>query len=268
MQMRICAYDPLSTEWQIWIPTQGSGSEDIKIASVITTFCAGLSAATNVQPQPGPKPQNIGIALFKGWQPLDVFGPIEAFWGLGTSQPINIYLLSEDGVSSEIKPYTPFATNSNTSATVLTGYSYANPPPLDVLLVPGGVGTRNDAGVAPVITFVKEVYPSLQYIISVCTGASILARAGLLDGKRATTNKRAWAFVTQFGQRVRWNPKARYIRDRNVWTTSGVSAGVDGVLGWIEYVWGSAVATGVENGMEWNRVGANDDKFGKLYGLW
>ncbi|KAF3935468.1 hypothetical protein ABW20_dc0109799 [Dactylellina cionopaga] len=239
----------------------------MKLTAVVTLLSAALAVATN-DPQPGPKPKNIGIALFRGWQPMDVFGPIEAIWGLGLSQPINLYLLDEDGDTAMIKPLTPFATNSNTSATVLVDYTFANAPALDVLIVPGGVGTRNQPNVQAVIDYVKEVYPSLQYLISVCTGASILARAGILDGKRATTNKRSWAFVTQFGERVRWQPKARYVRDGNVWTTSGISAGVDGVLGWIEYVWGSNISTDVTNVMEWNKVGANDDKFGKLYGLW
>ncbi|KAK6333967.1 hypothetical protein TWF696_002478 [Orbilia brochopaga] len=239
----------------------------MKVAAIAAVLSAALAAATN-GPIDGPKPRDIGIALFRGWQPMDVFGPIEALWGLGLSQPINIYLIDEDGGTSEIKPLTPFATNSNTSATVLVDYTFASAPPLDVLIVPGGAGTRNQANVQPVIDYVAAVYPSLQYLISVCTGASILARAGVLDGKRATTNKRSWAFVTQFGQRVRWQPKARYVRDRNIWTTSGISAGVDGVLGWIEYVWGSNVSTEVTNVMEWNKVGANDDKFGKLYGLW
>ncbi|EPS41604.1 hypothetical protein H072_4483 [Dactylellina haptotyla CBS 200.50] len=239
----------------------------VRVSGFITALCATLAMAT-VEPQPGPKPKNIGIALFRAWQPMDVFGPIEALWGLGLSQPINIYLIDEDGDTAMIKPFTPFATQSNTSATVLVDYTFANAPQLDVLIVPGGVGTRNEANMAPVIAYVKAVYPSLQYIISVCTGASVLARAGILDGKRATTNKRSWAFVTQFGERVRWQPKARYVRDRNVWTTSGISAGVDGVLGWIEYVWGTNVSTDVTNVMEWNKVGANDDKFGKLYGLW
>ncbi|KAF3941619.1 hypothetical protein ABW19_dt0209361 [Dactylella cylindrospora] len=232
---------------------------------MLTTF--GIAVATN-GPIDGPKPKNIGIALFRAWQPMDVFGPIEALWGLGTMIPVNLYLIDEDGGNSTTKGVMPMASGANVSATVLVDATFSSPPPLDVLIVPGGAGTRAPSpGLDPVINFVKDTYPSLQYIISVCTGASILARAGILDGKRATTNKRAWAFVTQFGQRVRWQPKARYVRDKNVWTTSGISAGVDGVLGWIETIWGSEIATNVTNIMEWNRVGANDDEFCELYDL-
>ncbi|KAK6540619.1 hypothetical protein TWF694_008014 [Orbilia ellipsospora] len=236
------------------------------ILTIILGFCTAFAVA-NVDPQPGPKPKNIGIALFRAWQPMDVFGVFEALWELGLLTPINVYLIDADGSAAMVKPFNPFATGSNTTATVLADYSFDNAPPLDVWIVGGGIGTRDNATMAPVIEFTKKVYPSLQYMISVCTGASVLARAGILDGKRATTNKNAWAFVTQFGQRIRWQPHMRYVRDGNVWTTSGVSAGVDGILGWIEYVWGTNVSTTVTNAMEWYHSGANDDIFGTLHGL-
>lgn len=74
---------------------------------------------------------------------------------------------------------------------------------LDVLIVPGGIGVRNP-DLAPEIDFVKKVFPRLKYLITICTGSSIAARAGVLDGKRATTNKSAWKEVVPLGPNVKW----------------------------------------------------------------
>lgn len=106
-------------------------------------------------------------------------------------------------------------------------HSFADAPPLDILLIPGGGGSRylsaiNDTAIED---FARERYPSLKYLLSVCTGSAFLAKAGLLDGRKATTNKAAWSFPTEFGNNVTWVPTARWVVDGNVWSSSGVSAG-------------------------------------------
>ncbi|EPS45552.1 hypothetical protein H072_484 [Dactylellina haptotyla CBS 200.50] len=213
------------------------------------------------------KPRNIGVVAFPGWQPLDIMGPLDALWGLSIKAPINLYFLNDKpGTTSNFLPGTTLP-GSKVAAVVNVDYTFDKAPPLDVLLVPGGMGTRApEAALAPHIKFVKDTYPSLKYIISVCTGASILGRAGILDGKQATTNKAAWDFATQWGKNVKWQPSARYVHDGNVWSTSGVSAGTDGVIAWIGSVWGDQVATKIANEMEWSLSPADGDKFGKLYG--
>lgn len=106
---------------------------------------------------------------------------------------------------------------------VLATHSFADAPRLDVLLVPGGRGTRrNDSGVED---FVRQRFARLDYLLSVCTGAVSLAKAGVLGGRRATTNKAAWAWATSHGDNVTWVPAARWVEDGKVWTSSGVSAG-------------------------------------------
>jgi transcriptional regulator GlxA family with amidase domain len=130
-------------------------------------------------------------------------------------------------------------------------HTFQTAPPLDVLIVPGGIGSRGPPSfVDPIIAFVKERYPTLQYLITVCTGAGIAARAGVLDGKHATTNKRAWAETTALGPKVKWVPQARWVNDGNIWTTSGVAAGTDGFLAFLEAIYGSAATKTVSNGME------------------
>jgi putative intracellular protease/amidase len=94
------------------------------------------------------------------------------------------------------------------------------------LIIPGGIGSRAPAPLLNnTITLVKERYPTFQYLITVCTGAGIAARAGVLDGKHATTNKRAWDETTALGPKVKWIRQARWVTDGNIWTTSGVAAG-------------------------------------------
>ena len=76
----------------------------------------------------------------------------------------------------------------------------------------------------PVVEFVKELYPRVKYLVTICTGGSIAARAEILGGKRATTNKAAWKEVTPLGPEVDWVSPARRVVDGNIWSSSGVVA--------------------------------------------
>jgi putative intracellular protease/amidase len=135
---------------------------------------------------------------------------------------------------------------------------------IEVLIVPGGGGTRGN--MTEEIAFVKEVYPKLKYIISVCTGASILARAGILDGKLATTNKRAWDFVTGTAPNTTWVPTARWVEDGNIWSSSGISAGIDVTYAWISHVYSDPVADHMSKSLEYERqTDEHHDPFGKIW---
>lgn len=94
-----------------------------------------------------------------------------------------------------------------------------------------------------------------EFITSVCTGSGLLAAAGLLDGYRATSNKRAFAWACEQGPDVEWVPEARWVEDRNRWTSSGVAAGMDMALGLIARLHGDQVAASVADGveLEWHR---------------
>ncbi|KAL0933449.1 DJ-1/PfpI family protein [Colletotrichum truncatum] len=112
-------------------------------------------------------------------------------------------------------------------AQILATHSFSNAPPLDILLVPGGIGNRvlerdNDTAIE---AFIASRYDELKYLLSVCTGASQLATSGVLEGRRATSNKRAWNWVITHGHNVSWVPTARWTQDGKIWTSSGVAAG-------------------------------------------
>lgn len=152
---------------------------------------------------------------------------------------------------------------------IVPTHTFADAPPLDVLLVPGGLGSRGSGPeVTAAISLIGDVYPRLQHLITVCTGSGLAARAGVLDGKRATTNKMAWSEITALGPRVDWVAKARWVRDGNVWTSSGVSAGIDVAFAWIEEVYGEVVAQRVAVGMEYERcTDSSWDPFASVHGL-
>lgn len=113
------------------------------------------------------------------------------------------------------------------SQTIFSQYTFEDAPHVDILLVPGGLGIRamEDAGDTSVQKFIRSRYPSLQYLLSVCNGAIALAKTGLLDGKKATSNKALWNWALEVGPNVHWQPSARWTEDGNIWTSSGVSAG-------------------------------------------
>lgn len=117
------------------------------------------------------------------------------------------------------------------------------------------------------IGFVRDAYANLENIISICIGAGIVVRAGVLDGKKATTNKAAWN-QTALGPKVNWIAHARWIQDGNVWSTAGITAGMDGTMPWVEKVVGQEVADGLALRKEYARaVDWRDDPFADHGGL-
>lgn len=214
-------------------------------------------------------PKSFGYLLYPGFQALDVFGPLDALNILSLRQEnmtLAILARTLEPVSTVVTNRTYNPLNSTFGQKVLPSHTFTDAPQLDILLVPGGLGSEGDVGTE--IDFIRRTYPSLQYLISVCTGAGLLARAGVLDGRNATTNKAFWGPTTAFGPRVHWISHARWVHDGNVWTSSGVSAGIDVLFAWMEAVFGNATATEVANVLEYERhLNASWDPFADLYNL-
>lgn len=232
-------------------------------------FFQDAFAAVPQLPAPPALPHRFGYLLFPGFQALDVFGPVDALNLLSWRYNNTFTFLARtlDPVSTQVRDITFNKSNSTFAQSVLPTHTLDNPPPLDVLIIPGGIGTRAPDLEAE-IEFIRKAYPSLQYLISVCTGASLVGRAGLLNGRKATTNKRSYCSTISCCPKVHWVSHARWVEDGNIWSSSGVSAGIDAVLAWISHVYGEAVAKGIADGMEYTRLlTASNDPFSEFYNL-
>lgn len=171
-----------------------------------------------------PRLKNWGVVLFRAFDGQDIFGPLDALQLLAFQRQMNLYLIAEtlDPVTSEPASAAMNARNSSFWPVILPTHTFASAPDLDVLLVPGGAGVRAP-DVKNITDFIAGRYPSLEYLITVCTGAGLAAKSGVLDGRRATTNKSAWSTVTAWGPNVDWVRQARWVVDGNIWTAAGVS---------------------------------------------
>ena len=153
----------------------------------------------------------------------------------------------------------------STGQSVVPTVTFAEISDLDVLLIPGGFG-----GMEPgeqVLEFLRKIVPRTKHVITICNGSAVLAMSGTLDGRRATTNKAYWKTCTASGPKVNWVAKARWVQDGNIWTSSGVSAGIDAMLAWTEAVFGEEMASHIANGTEFTRAkSSSDDPFAALYG--
>lgn len=171
-----------------------------------------------------PQLKNWGVVLFRAFDGQDIFGPLDALQLLAFQRQMNLYLIAEtfDPVTSEPASAAMNSKNSSFWPIILPTHTFANAPELDVLFVPGGAGVRAP-DVKNITDFIADRYPSLEYLITVCTGAGLAAKSGVLDGRRATTNKSAWSTVTAWGDNVDWIRQARWVVDGNIWTSAGVS---------------------------------------------
>jgi transcriptional regulator GlxA family with amidase domain len=235
----------------------------------------------------GSKPVHYGVLLFPGFQALDVFGPLDVFNSLSMLYhfPTKLTMLAkttdavetshqragnmmfshpETDVSQSMVVDRSFEEQLRLQESVANGET--NTGAIDVLIVPGGVGTRNNMSAE--IDFVKRMYPGLKALLCVCTGATILARAGVLDGRRATTNKRAYAWATSTGPNVNWVAEARWVVDGNIVTGSGISAGIDATYAFVGLNYGESIAQELADSAEYVRwIDAGHDPFAKRWNV-
>jgi transcriptional regulator GlxA family with amidase domain len=124
-------------------------------------------------------------------------------------------------------------------------HSFESCPELDLLLLPGGIGTLAQLENEALLGFLRARSRTAELTLSVCSGSAILARAGLLDGLRATSNKVFFKLATDQSEKVDWVPEARWVEDGRFVTSSGVSAGTDMALGVIARLYGRKRAEAV-----------------------
>ncbi len=200
--------------------------------------------------------RSIAALVFPGFETLDLFGPIEMFGLLPEQFSISIVAEREGQVASTHGPRT------------CVDYSFAGTEPFDMLLVPGGPGTRTQVDNSAMMDWLRARSAQAEIVMSVCTGSALLARAGLLDGRRATSNKMSFAWVKEQGPAVDWVARARWVEDGQLFTSSGVSAGMDMSLAVIKRLHDEDTARKVARYAEytWHEDAAHDP-FAQHYGL-
>ena len=197
----------------------------------------------------------LGVLVFNDFELLDVFGPLEMLGQLKDTLRIDIVSDKKGLVKSAQGP-------SIHSGADFSGSDY------DIIMVPGGKGTRKEIDNVELIKWIKFQASQAQYISSVCTGSALLAKAGVLSSKRATTNKLAYAWVTSQSKDTHWIAKARWVQDGNIFTSAGVSAGIDMSLALIAYIWGKDKALQIADWTEYHWVNKPDsDVFAEKYHL-
>ncbi len=191
----------------------------------------------------------VGILLFEDFETLDVFGPVEILGRLKDHYQVSFYSQSgglvknTHGVAIDTKPL----------ESIIGG--------IDIFLIPGGFGTRKEVNNNTLIDAIKQISELSKYILTVCTGSALLAKTGLLDNRIATSNKRAFDWVITNGKNVQWIRKARWTVDDKYYASSGVSAGMDMTLGFLQDRHGEAFAKDVAFQIEyhWQEDKDNDD---------
>jgi transcriptional regulator GlxA family with amidase domain len=205
----------------------------------------------------GPTVRRVAVVLFNGFTVLDVYGPVQAFASCrvqqpdGTRQPL-FELFSVAEQAGVVKP--------GEGPPSYAEYGFVEAPTYDLLLIPGGFGTRAAVNNEAFLKQLAEASQRATVTTTVCTGSALLARTGLLDGRPATSNKIAWDWVVQQGPRVKWIRQARWVDDGTIVTSSGVSAGIDMALSLIARLHGSAMALASARNMEyrWHDDAADD----------
>lgn len=215
-------------------------------------------------------PTKWGAIVFRGFLMQDLVGVLDPLQIVAHQQHLELSILAEtlDPVTTEPASAAMNAYNSTWWPTIVPTHTFATAPEdLEVLIVPGGPGVRAP-NVTAITNFIADRYPSLKYLITICTGAGLAAKSGVLDGRRATTNKAAWSTITSYGPNTTWISPARWVVDGNIWTSSGVciaaaakstrrrltrltfskqvTAGLDLVFAFIEFMWGAEMSEYVQ----------------------
>jgi transcriptional regulator GlxA family with amidase domain len=193
--------------------------------------------------------RTVGVLLFPDFEPLDVFGPVEAFAIAqvpgeepGGKSPFRMVAVAERAG--------PVAMRGGLRA--VADHSLADCPPLDLLLVPGGLGTRSEVRNPALLGFIRDQSDRVEVLASICTGAALLGCAGVLSGLEATTNRVAFDWVMGVcPPDIRWNRSQRWVDAGRVATSAGVSAGTDMALHLLERLLAPGAAEATARRMEY-----------------
>ncbi len=171
-------------------------------------------------------PRKLGAILYEQFELLDLYGPLEMFGCLGAE--LEIVTVAEHAG----------AVASTPGVETVAKHGFDECPELDLLLLPGGIGTLPQLQNQALLDFLRKRAPRAQVTMSVCSGSALLAKAGLLDGRAATSNKMFFQLARSQSDKVDWKTRARWVEDGPFVTSSGVSAGTDMALAVIARLYG------------------------------
>ncbi|WP_068318493.1 DJ-1/PfpI family protein [Polycladidibacter hongkongensis] len=199
----------------------------------------------------------ISALIYPGFDMLDLFGPLEMFTMLPFKYKVHL-------VAQTMQPVP-----SKQGAVVLPDMTLEEDDRPQMLLVPGGQGAGAAVESSAILQWISRASLNAETVMSVCTGAALLARAGVLDGLSATSNKMALNWVETQGPKVRWKAKGRWVQDSKFYTSSGIAAGIDMALAVIAEQQGKEVAyeTALYAEYSWNDDPTNDPFTKKESGL-
>lgn len=192
--------------------------------------------------------RTVGALVYPNFELLDLFGPLEFFGWLDRDFEVVLVGAERGPVASNMGPAT------------IVQVAMSERSHFDILFVPGGWGSSIAVDTDALVPWLTKAAAQATHVLTVCTGSAILALTGVLDGRAATTNKALFSWVSQKRPQVDWRPKARWVRDGRVFTSSGVSAGMDMTLAAIAEIAGPAAAERVATGSEyrWHRDPGDD----------
>lgn len=193
--------------------------------------------------------RTVGIVIYEQMEVLDFAGPFEVFsvtrsdpaLGQQSPPPYAVRLVAQSAES----------VTATGGMRVLPDFSFADCPGLDVLVVPGGQGSRDQLGNLELLRFITDRSSEVGIVASVCTGSLLLAKAGLLDGRRATTHWRVLDLMQEMFPRVQVDRSRHVVADGDVVTSAGISAGIDMALYVVAKQHGESVARATARQMEY-----------------
>jgi len=185
--------------------------------------------------------REIGAVLFDGFEMLDLYGPLELF----------SMFRDEFRIVTVAEHTGPVAASGGPATLAETCFDHRDN--FDLLLVPGGAGTREQYKNIAMTDWIKRASARAKITMSVCTGSLLLGAAGTLIQRKATTNKLAFDWVVERAPDADWQRSARWVEDGDLFTASGVSAGMDMSLAVIERLLGPKAAQDAANWAEYIR---------------
>jgi len=205
---------------------------------------------SNFKIQNGPQ-IHVGFVLYDNFEMFDTFGPMHVFRAAEKfGARFQVDIITETKVTKSFR-----------GPSICSTQNWPTENGFDILFLPGGLGTVRECNNKPMIDWLHHAIEKSGKVMTVCSGSAIIAKTGLIDGKKATTNKESFSLLEGYGSKVDWQPNARWVEDGKFFTSSGVSAGTDLALRVLELQFGSPLlAEQVANSMGyiWNKNKDND----------